>query len=177
MYGLKVISLFFVAMLIITSLLGCQQNTPSTAISDQKNITIVIPEDPPSFNPIIVDSGYDALVMELVMLGLSDIDPDGKVFPELAAELPTIENGDVVVDETAGTMTVTWKMRQDVQWADGKPVTANDVIFTYDAIVNPETGGWIPGIDNIDSIDKVDDYTFTINYNAIYPAYFNPIWR
>lgn len=171
MYRLKVISLFFVAMLIITGLFGCQQNTPSTAISGQKNITIVIPEDPPSFNPIIVDSGYDALVMELVMLGLSDIDPEGNVFPELAAELPTIENGDVVVDETAGTMNVTWKMRQDVQWADGKPVTANDVIFTYDAIVNPETGGWIPGIDNIDSIDKVDDYTFIINYNAIYPAY------
>jgi peptide/nickel transport system substrate-binding protein len=171
MYRVKVLSVFFVAVLIITSLLGCQQNTPSTATPDQKSITIVIPEDPPSFNPIIVDSGYDALVMELVLLGLSDIDPSGKVFPELAAELPSVENGDVVVDESAGTMTVTWKMRQDVQWADGKPVTADDVIFTYDAIVNPETGGWIPGIDNIDSVTKVDDYTFTVNYNAIYPAY------
>jgi peptide/nickel transport system substrate-binding protein len=163
MYRLKVVSLFFVAVLIITSLLGCQSAAPATTAPTQKNITIVIPEDPPSFNPIIVDSGYDALVMELVMLGLSDIDPDGKVFPELAAELPTIENGDVVVDDAAGTMTVTWKMRQDVQWADGKPVTADDVIFTYDAIINPETGGWIPGIDNIDSVEKVDDHTFTIN--------------
>jgi peptide/nickel transport system substrate-binding protein len=68
-------------------------------------------------------------------------------------------------------MSVTWKMRQDVQWADGTSVTANDVIFTYDAIANPETGGWIAGIDYIDSIDKVDDYSFTINYNAIYPGY------
>ncbi len=171
MYRLKVVSLVFVAVLIITSLLGCQSAAPATTAPAQKDITIVIPEDPPSFNPIIVDTGYDALVMELVMLGLSDIDPKGNVFPELAAELPTIENGNVVVDEIAGTMTVTWKMRQDVQWADGKPVTADDVIFTYDAIINPETGGWIPGIDNIDSVDKVDDYTFTINYNAIYPAY------
>jgi peptide/nickel transport system substrate-binding protein len=171
MYRLKAITLFFSAVLIITSLLGCQSAATASTAPTQKNITIVIPEDPPSFNPIIVDSGYDALVMELVMLGLSDIDPNGKVYPELAAELPTIENGGVVVDDTAGTMKVTWKMRQDVQWADGKPVTANDVIFTYNAIINPETGGWIPGIDNIDSIDKVDDYTFTINYNAIYPGY------
>jgi peptide/nickel transport system substrate-binding protein len=171
MYRLKAITLFFIAVLIITSLLGCQSAATASTAPTQKNITIVIPEDPPSFNPIIVDSGYDALVMELVMLGLSDIDPNGKVYPELAAELPTIENGGVVVDDTAGTMKVTWKMRQDVQWADGKPVTANDVIFTYNAIINPETGGWIPGIDNIDSIDKVDDYTFTINYNAIYPGY------
>jgi peptide/nickel transport system substrate-binding protein len=170
MHRSKVTILVFVVLLIATTLSGCQ-NAPSTTAPEQKSITIVIPEDPPSFNPIIVDSGYDALVMELVMLGLSDIDPDGKVFPELAAELPSVENGDVVVDEAAGTMSVTWKMRQDVQWADGKPVTANDVIFTYDAIVNPETGGWIPGIDNIDSVEKVNDYTFVVNYNAIYPAY------
>ena len=131
MYRSKVTSVVFVIVLTVTSLLGCQQNAPSAAVSDQKNITIVIPEDPPSFNPIITDTGYDALVMELVMLGLSDVDPNGKVFPELAAELPTVENGDVILDETAGTMSVTWKMRQDVQWADGKPVTADDVIFTY----------------------------------------------
>ena len=74
------------------------------------------------------------------MLGLSDIDPDGKVFPELAAELPTVENGGVVADEDAGTMSVTWKMRQDVQWADGKPVTANDVIFTYECDRQPRNG-------------------------------------
>ncbi len=171
MYRLKNISLVVIAVLFAVGLLGCQQNSSPTPASDSKSITIVIPEDPPSFNPIITDTGYDALVMELVMLGLSDIDPDGNVFPELASELPTKENGDVVVDEAAGTMSVTWKMREDVQWADGKPVTADDVLFTYNAIINPETGGWIPGIDYIDSIDKVDNYTFTINYNAIYPAY------
>jgi peptide/nickel transport system substrate-binding protein len=177
MYKSKIATLVFVTTLIVTSLLGCQQNAPSTAVSqntavpEQKNITIVIPEDPPSFNPIITDTGYDSLVMELVLLGLSDIDPDGNIFPELAAELPTVENGGVVADDTAGTMSVTWKMRQDVQWADGKPVTADDVVFTYDAIINPETGGWIPGIDYIDSVEKVDDHSFTISYNAIYPGY------
>jgi len=181
----NVVTLVFVAILLVTSLFGCQQNAPSTAVPGQEtappeqettlpgenSIVIVIPEDPPSFNPIIADTGYDGLVMELVMLGISDIDAEGNVFPELAAELPTTENGGVVLDETAGTMSVTWKMRQDVQWADGKPVTANDVIFTYEAIINPETGGWIAGIDYIDGIEKVDDYSFTINYNAIYPGY------
>ena len=171
MHRSKNISLVLLAVLLAVSLLGCQQKSSSTPATDLKSITIVIPEDPPSFNPIITDTGYDALVMELVMLGLSDIDPDGNVFPELASELPSIENGGVVVDEAAGTMNVTWKMREDVQWADGKPVTADDVLFTYNAIINPETGGWIPGIDYIDSIDKVDAYSFTVNYNAIYPAY------
>ncbi|MFZ5857540.1 MAG: peptide ABC transporter substrate-binding protein [Chloroflexota bacterium] len=165
-----------VFVLLAISLLGCQpkaeQPTPGeTQSAEPSTIVIVIAEEPPSFNPAITDAGFDSLVMELVMLGLADVDPDGNVFPELAAELPTVENGGVVMDEEAGTMSVTWKMRQDVQWADGTPVTADDAIFTFEAIQDPETGTWIAGIDYIDSVEKVDDYTFTINYNAIYPGY------
>jgi len=153
------------SILLVGSIVGCQP------AQTQEGIVIVISEDPPSFNPTITDAGYDALVMELVMLGLSDIDADGNVFPELALELPTQANGGVSLDEEAGTMSVTWKLRTDVKWQDGKPVTADDVIFTYDAISNPETGAWIAGIDYIDSVEKVDDYSLTVNYNAIYPGY------
>lgn len=152
-------------ILLAGSMVGCQP------AQTQEGIVIVIPEDPPSFNPTVTDAGYDALVMELVMLGLSDVDAEGNVFPELAVELPTQANGGVSLDEENWTMSVTWKMRTDVKWQDGKPVTADDVIFTYEAIANPETGAWIAGIDYIDSVEKVDDYTFTVNYNAIYPGY------
>ncbi len=68
-------------------------------------------------------------------------------------------------------MSVTWKMRRDVKWADGTPVTADDALFTLAAVQDEELGAWIPGIDYVDSVEKVDDYTFTINYNAIYPGY------
>lgn len=163
----------FVLVLLLTALVlsSCQPTGASTPATESSGIVIVIPEDPPSFNPIVADTGYDSLVMELVMLGLSDIDANGNVFPELAAELPTVENGGVVLDEDAGTMSVTWKMRDDVQWADGTPVTADDVVFTYDSIVDPELGGWIPGIDYIDSVEKVDDYTITVNYASVYTGY------
>jgi peptide/nickel transport system substrate-binding protein len=132
---------------------------------------IVIPEDPPNFNPLVGDTGYDALVMELVMLGLTDMDPNGEIFAELAAELPSIENGGVLIDEEAGTMVVTWKLRQGIQWQDGKPVTADDLVFTYEAIANPETGGWMPGLDYIDSVEKIDDYTAVVHYASVYPGY------
>ncbi len=163
----------FVLVLLLTALVlsGCQPTGASNPATESSGIVIVIPEDPPSFNPIVADTGYDSLVMELVLLGLSDIDSDGNVFPELAAELPTVENGGVVLDEEAGTMSVAWKMRNDVQWADGTPVTADDVIFTYDSIADPEMGGWIPGIDYIDSIEKVDDHSFIVNYASIYTGY------
>jgi peptide/nickel transport system substrate-binding protein len=159
------------ALVVVLALALVSCKTAATPGAAESTIVIVIPEDPPSFNPAIADSGYDYLVMELVMLGMADMDPEGKIFPELAAELPTVENGGVVVDQEAGTMAVTWKMRQDVKWADGVPLTADDVIFTYEAIVDPETGGWVPGIDYVDSVEKVDDYTFTVNFNTVYPGY------
>lgn len=156
------------------SLPGCQAGNHPPAgggAADQSAVVIVVAEEPPSFNPVITDAGYDSLVMELVMLGLTDIDAQGNVFPELAAELPTEENGGVTIDPEAGTMDVTWKMRQDVKWSDGTPVTADDALFTLAAIQDPDTGTWIPGVDYIDSVDKVDDYAFTIHYNGIFPGY------
>ncbi len=167
-------SLFFLTFMVILSLVltacGSAPQSSNTT-SNGTTITIVVPEDPPSFNAIVADTGYDALVMELVMLGLADIDPNGKVFAELATELPTIENGGVVIDESYGSMSVTWKMRQDVKWQDGKSVTADDVLFTWDAISNPDTGSWIPGSDYIESVEKIDQYSFVVNYNAVYPGY------
>jgi len=175
-------SLFFLTFTVILSLLfaACGAPQPPDASNTNgggepaptgKSITIVISEDPPAFNPFVADTGYDSLVMELVMLGMADIDPNGNVFPELAAELPTIENGGVAIDEDLGTMSVTWKMRNDVQWQDGKPVSADDVIFTWNAISDPEKGSWIPGSDYIDSVEKIDQYGFVVNYNTVYPGY------
>jgi peptide/nickel transport system substrate-binding protein len=144
---------------------------PPTAAAAKSQITIVIAEDPPSFNATIGQTGFDALVMELVMLALADVDENGNAYPEIAAELPTVENGEVVVDEENGTMDVTWKLRNDINWADGVPVTADDIVFTYEAVVDPVNGYWIPGIDYVDSVEKIDDNTVVVHYNAIYPGY------
>jgi peptide/nickel transport system substrate-binding protein len=161
-------------VLVIASLLpGCTAAPlqPKEPVTEKKSATILISEDPPSFNPLVTDTGYDYLAMEIVLLGLTDIDPNGQVFAELAVELPTPENGGVTVDEEAGSMSVTWTLRQDVKWADGEPLTARDVMFTWEAISNPETGTWMPGIDSIASVEQIDDYTVVVNYASIYPAY------
>jgi peptide/nickel transport system substrate-binding protein len=142
-----------------------------TEVAEKSQITIVIAEDPPNFNPTVNASGFDVLVMELVMLGLADLDEEGNAYPELAAELPTVENGGVVIDEEAATMDVTWKMRQDIKWSDGVPVTADDIVFTYEAVIDPVNGMWIAGIDYVDGVEKIDDYTAVVHYNTIYPAY------
>ncbi|MEW6083295.1 MAG: peptide ABC transporter substrate-binding protein [Chloroflexota bacterium] len=173
-------TLLFLTFMVILSLAlaSCGPDTqpsemegPAPATGTEKSITIVIAEDPPSFNPMVADTGYDALVMELVLLGMTDVDPNGNVFAELASDLPTVENGGVTIDVDAGTMSVTWTMRQDIQWQDGEPVDADDVLFTWNAISDPVNGTWIPGIDYIDSVEQLSQYSFVVNYNTIYPGY------
>jgi peptide/nickel transport system substrate-binding protein len=144
---------------------------PTPAAAEETSVTMIIPVDPTGFNGLVTDTGYEQALMELVMLGLTDLDPHGEFLLELAAEMPTVENGGVVVDEDAWTMDVTWTMRDDIYWADGEPVTADDVIFTWNAIADPETGIWAEGLDYTDSIEKIDDYTFVVHYNTVYPNY------
>jgi len=138
---------------------------------EETSIVILLPDDPPNFNGNLIFSGYDRIAQEMVLLSLAELDPEGNAYPELAAELPTEENGGVVIDEDAWTMDVTWKLRDDVYWEDGEPVTADDVTFTWNAAMDPETGIWTPGADYTDSIEVIDDYTFVIHYNSVYPAY------
>ena len=61
-------------------------------------IVIPIPIDPPSFNAYINDTGYEELIGELVFGALAEIGPDGQYYPELATEVPTLENGGLSED-------------------------------------------------------------------------------
>jgi peptide/nickel transport system substrate-binding protein len=62
-------------------------------------------------------------------------------------------------------------MRKDITWSDGKPVTADDVLFTYHAMSNKDTGTWFPGSDLVTGVDKIDDYSFVVHFSSVYPSY------
>jgi peptide/nickel transport system substrate-binding protein len=174
------------AVMVFAGMVGCGTaqpvTTPPTALAPVEaptavptaagpsSITVVIPEDPPGFNALISDTGYDALVMKMVLLGMTAVGPDGTVYPVLAAELPTEANGGVVVNPD-GAMDVTWKMRNDVMWSDGTPVTADDVLFTYKAMTDKSTGTWFPGSDLVTGVDKIDDHSFVVHFSSVYPSY------
>jgi peptide/nickel transport system substrate-binding protein len=145
-------------------------DVPAPPEPAESSIVIAIPEDPAGFNGYVSDTGYEQLLMELVMLGVTDLDADGNLFMELAAELPTLENGGVVTDEN-WMMTVTWTLRDDIYWADGEQVTADDVVFTWNAATDPETGIWVEGVDYTLGVTKVNDFTFFVAYSTTYPNY------
>ena len=135
------------------------------------SITILIPEDPVALNGIVTDTGYEQMVGELVLLSVAEIDPNGNVFPEIAADIPTLDNGGVEFDEDAWTMNVTWTIRDDIYWSDGEQLTVDDIIFTWEAFADEELGAWTDGVDYTDMVEKIDDFTFKVYYNTVYTAY------
>ncbi|HXV97368.1 MAG TPA: ABC transporter substrate-binding protein [Anaerolineae bacterium] len=124
-----------------------------------------IPIDPPSFNAYLNDTGYEALVGELVYGALAEIGPDGVYYPELAATLPTLTNGDLSEDG----LTVTWRLRSDILWSDGQPFTSADVRYTWQSFRDSRI--WAPGFDLIEDVETPDPWTAIVHYRQFYPNY------
>ncbi len=110
-------------------------------------------------------------IQTCIVEGLTTTDEKMNVVPLLAASVPTLENGGVVLRGDGG-MDVTWKLRPNVKWHDGVPFTSADVKFTVDAIngpnYNPES---TDGFDRISSVDTPDPLTAVVHYKEIYAPY------
>ncbi len=87
---------------------------------------------------------------------LAAFDPDGNLVPILAAEIPSAANGGVARDGKS----VTWKLKRGVQWHDGKPFTADDVVFNWEYAVDPATAATTIGtFSDVERVEKVDSHT------------------
>jgi peptide/nickel transport system substrate-binding protein len=73
-------------------------------------------------------------------------------------------------DQNEDATVFTFHLRDGVTWSDGEPFTANDVKFSYDMYMHPDTGS--PRVSDftakIESIEVVDDQTVTFNLVATY---------
>ena len=62
-------------------------------------------------------------------------------------------------------LTITFKLRQGVNWHDGAPFTAQDVLFTYQVMVDPKTPTAYSGdYLQVKKAEALDDYTFRVTY-------------
>jgi peptide/nickel transport system substrate-binding protein len=96
---------------------------------------------------------------------LAGWDADGNLVPILAAELPDIENGGIARDG----MSVTWKLKKDVHWHDGRPFTADDVVFNWQYAADPATAATTIGSYRDIKVEKVDPLTVRVRFNQPTP--------
>src|SRR5712672_2479720 len=97
---------------------------------------------------------------------LAGWDAEGNLVPMLAAEIPEIENGGIAPDG----MSVTWKLKKDVQWHDGSPFTADDVVFNWEYASDPATAATTLGTyQDVQRVEKIDPFTVRLHLNKPMP--------
>ncbi len=107
-----------------------------------------------TLNPHLEQSAPVANMSELTGAWLVRWDEHNQPYPELATELPTLQNGGVSPDGR----TITYHLRHGVKWSDGAPFTADDVVYSTGVVNNPannEGGRW----DMIAAVAAPDKYT------------------
>jgi peptide/nickel transport system substrate-binding protein len=103
----------------------------------------------------------------LAFAPLWGLDPSLDPYPDLVREVPTVENGDVKVGPDGRTMSVDVKLVKGLTWSDGQPLTAEDVLFTWQAICDPQTAAAaVAGFDRISSMDVKSDSEIVWNFAA-----------
>ena len=89
---------------------------------------------------------------------LAGWDDEGNLVPVLAAEIPSKENDGLAEDGRS----VVWKLKRGVKWHDGKPFTADDVVFTWEYARKPETAAVSIASYKDVKVEKVDDFTVRV---------------
>jgi peptide/nickel transport system substrate-binding protein len=110
-------------------------------------------------NPVYADLNEpDKDISKLVFTGLTKYDPETKhIVPDMA---------DVSISEDK--LTYTFKLKDNIVWHDGEPVTADDVYFTiHDVVQNPDFQNPIlkANFEGVE-VNKIDDQTISFKLNA-----------
>ncbi|MGB9735739.1 MAG: ABC transporter substrate-binding protein [bacterium] len=116
-------------------------------------VTSVI-SDPKTFNPILANETSSTDVLDPIFAGLTRVNPyTFKVEPDLAQSWTISKDKRVI----------TMHLRKGVYFSDGKPFTANDVVFTFKVIYSPEVLSSYRDLFTINGkqikVEKVDNYT------------------
>jgi peptide/nickel transport system substrate-binding protein len=121
---------------------------------------------PTILNPHLAVAPKDLEASQLFYEPLADIDTDGNVVPVLASETPSVANGGVAPDGTW----VQWRLKRGVTWHDGRPLTADDVVFTWQYAADTASATTsIGSYRDIDRVERVDDHTAKIIFKRPVP--------
>ena len=134
----------------------------------QKVVRAALWQEPEGLNPFFFIQIASRIVRKRILEGLFRIAPDGSVVPVLAAEVPTQENGGISEDGK----TITIKLKKGLVWSDGTPVTAQDVVFTWEVVMddaNPVSSR--AGYDLIEDMSTPDETTVVMRFREVYAPF------
>ncbi|MEM6577119.1 MAG: peptide ABC transporter substrate-binding protein [Pseudomonadota bacterium] len=118
---------------------------------------------PSLLNPYLSAGLKDIETASAVLEPLARFDETGALIPWLAREIPTAENGGIASD----LHSITWVLRDDIEWSDGTAVTSEDIRFTWQ-YCTAEGGGCaqFERFDGIADIETPDARTAIVRFDA-----------
>src|SRR5579885_68194 len=126
---------------------------------------------PTILNPHLSQGTKDFHASHICCEALLTVDAAGNFAPVLAANVPSRANGQIAADGRS----VTYKLKPGIKWADGRPFTSDDVVFTYQFIANKQTGATTYGsYVDVAKVEPVDPTTVKITFKAPTPAWYLP---
>jgi len=115
-----------------------------------------------TLNILATDSAYSWTIFGLLYDSLYAFDPINNKDMGWLANNWTVE---VINMTTYEMLKITFNLRHDVKWHDGKNFTAHDVKFTYDLVYNSQAPYMFSNIENLINVTVVDNYTVVIYDN------------
>ncbi len=161
---------FALAAVLSLLLCGCSKTQPSHRPGTRNPWTIAgvlrvgNPDEPDSLNPMFAHTDATDQVAGLIYSSWLRYDDNGNYIPDLATQVPSYQNGGISKDGK----TLTFHLRRNVRWSDGVPLTVQDWVFTYHAVMNPANNtktryGW----DEIAWVRTPDPYTLIVRLNRV----------
>lgn len=154
-------ALIIVATLLLTSCGGGAEP------AEPKIITIAWTQEPNSLNRSYSSMWYMAALIQLYSCSPWQFDENNEAYAYMLTELPTIsEDG----------LTVTMRLRDDLVWSDGAPLTSDDFLFTYDMITDP--GNTVDSVYPYDmfTVAAPDAQTVVLTFAEVFTPWMATIW-
>lgn len=116
------------AIALITTILSLTSCNPADFRTNAENVPQLVQailSDPKTFNPVLATDATSSSVGDMLFDGLVTQNPiTAKTEPALA------ESWEISEDN----LRIVFTLRKGLQWSDGKPLTADDVVFSYNQI-------------------------------------------
>ncbi|MEO1315714.1 MAG: peptide ABC transporter substrate-binding protein [Pseudomonadota bacterium] len=116
-------------------------------------LNIIYWQAPSTLNPYLSGGTKEVESASMIIEPLVSFNEKGEFVPRLVDEIPTVENGGISEDLT----TITWTLKDGIQWSDGTPLTAEDAVFTWQYCTHPEGGcaqaSYFEGVTNVEAVD------------------------
>lgn len=131
-------------------------------------LRIAARQDPDNLNILLGTQTVDTDLSMLWAAYLFHLSDRNVLVPELATREPTLRNGDIAPDG----LSITYHLRHGVTWQDGAPFSADDVVYTWHQIMNPNNAVVTRlGYDVISNISLRNRYTVVVHLKRRYAPF------